>query len=143
MRTFREDYANGTQAEAQVFQRLREFLPNIKRTKAKCPVDFVQSGENKYLIELKTRTNAKDTYPTTLMPLNKLIYIQNRRDYTGIFLFNFTDGLFGVNVNDLVRDENYTVAPFRRNRRADFNDVSKLYLHINVDVLRPYNQLFN
>ena len=54
--------------------------------------------------ELKSRTNASTTYPTvwlTLMKWARLTFISESTDTVGVFVAEFTDGIWWIRVNDV------------------------------------------
>lgn len=57
---------------------------------------------DKLAIELKTRTNTYDKYPTTIIGYNKVEegFKAIEKGQKVIFLFGFTDGLYEWNLND-------------------------------------------
>ena len=85
-------------ANQNIFNRV--FSDNFINTKIKyndpyCPYDY--EGENTNTrIELKSRRNKYRAYPTTIIPVSKVL-----NSYTGrhIFCFAFTDGLYYVDYN--------------------------------------------
>ena len=93
--SFKNDYNFGLQAEDSVMSRMSaHFNTELTKTEQYSPFDFKDS---KMCIELKTRRNAKDKYPTTMVGANKVKIAQN--DTSGkryLFAFNFTDGLYYV-----------------------------------------------
>jgi hypothetical protein len=93
--SFKNDYNFGLQAEDSVMSRMAaHFDTELTKTDQFNPFDFKSS---KMCIELKTRRNAKDKYPTTMVGANKVRIAEE--DTSGkryLFAFNFTDGLYYV-----------------------------------------------
>lgn len=143
-KTFKADNLFGLKTEKDVLTLLQNNIHNgFKRTKKMSIVDFyLKTTDNKKcIIELKSRNINKSKYSTTLMPLNKYEYMLQKPNYKGIFLFKFTDGLYGCNIEDLRENENFIIDDFKRNKRVDYDDKRKKYLFINNNFLRPYNEL--
>lgn len=144
-KTFRQDNAFGLLSESKVLPTLQTIHPKFKKTGKYCPIDYILNIKNsktkKILTELKSRNVKKDTFKTTIIPKNKLDFIQKKPKFKGIFLFNFRDGLFGCNVKDLKLNENYYIDDFVRHKRSDFNDKIKKYLFINTDFLTPFDDI--
>tara|TARA_R110000824_G_scaffold203240_6_gene387652 strand:- start:913 stop:1329 length:417 start_codon:yes stop_codon:yes gene_type:complete len=96
---------------------------------------FDYIGDN-VVVELKTRRNKKNTYPTTLVGANKIIegkaHINN--GYRVFYMFRFTDGIYFIEQNDIDFDD---IRPFTRSRdnRAETKD----YCYINIKNLLPIN----
>ena len=69
----------------------------LERSTARfCPFDYQNED---WIVELKTRTNKRNAFKTTILPQKKLDKLLNdkRRKFLA---FCFTDGLFGVEVTD-------------------------------------------
>jgi len=82
---------------------------------------------DKYCYELKTRTNTKDKYPTTLIGRNK-----TESDKKIIFLFKYTDCLCYIKYKKELFDT-FEVKKFNRNVRASNKSD---YLFIPVEHLK-------
>jgi hypothetical protein len=52
--------------------------------------------EKTIFVELKTRTNTKDKYPTTMIPLSKVKIAESNPDKTYYFAFKFVDGIYYI-----------------------------------------------
>lgn len=88
---------------------------------------------DKYCYELKTRTNTKDKYPTTLIGRNK-----TESDKKIIFLFKYTDCLCYIKYNKELFDT-FEVKKFNRNVRAS-NKSDYIYIPVeHLKVLEIYN----
>lgn len=128
-RTFKEDYKFGKEKEEdkQLIEKLKNhFNDDLKKTDKKfCKWDY--EGNNIY--ELKSRTNKLLTFPTTIIPLDKVIEGKNQ-----YFIFNFTDKIGYIKYDKNIFNS-FELKPFKRNQRADFNDKEKLYYFIPVDKL--------
>jgi len=128
-RSFRQDYAFGKSKEVEVLSSVRRHF-----------VDDVDSSVDNFSIydfkgktfhyELKSRTNALNDYPTTLLPCDKVFTDRQ------IFLFNFTDGLHFIEYNKELFDT-FEKKPFVRRRRTDYVDKPKMYYYIPITALSP------
>ena len=69
--------------------------------------------------------------------------IKEKRDNNirGIFLFKFTDGLYYVEVSDLIEGVNYNVKGHQRLYRADVNDKLKDTLYIDHCIVKPIEDI--
>lgn len=87
---------------------------------------------DKYCYELKTRTNTKDKYPTTLIGRNK-----TESDKKIIFLFKYTDCLCYIKYKKELFDT-FEVKKFNRNVRAS-NKSDYIYIPVeHLKVLEYY-----
>jgi uncharacterized protein YeeX (DUF496 family) len=77
---------------------------------------------------LKTRNNKYNKYPTTLLPLDKII------SNNMIFLFSFQDGLYYIKY-DKILFHTFEIKKYVRNIRNDYNDKLKDYLFIPIEKL--------
>jgi hypothetical protein len=93
---FKKDYALGMKAEDDLLKIFCDKFGEVERTtKKSTPYDYL--GSNVY-IELKTRRNIKNQYPTTMVGKNKLDWasgvIKTNPETKIYFCFNFTDGVY-------------------------------------------------
>lgn len=99
---FKEDFNYWLLKELDIAEYFRNFWRNIIPTKDTDVLDFriEDKNWNNIWLELKSRRCKKDTYPTTMIWLNKLIETYKRYndnwEYT-LFLFNFEDWLYFIN----------------------------------------------
>jgi len=128
MCAFKRDYDFGREQEILLLPRLNDFFKdNIKPTDDKFhKYDF---EGNKCVYELKSRTCKMEQYPTTLLPVDKVIKTKKQ-----IFLFNFTNGLFYIEYDEEVWKD-IEIASFRR-FRIGVNDLQKPYYHIPTTLLK-------
>ena len=78
--------------ENKEHEKLNEIFGLLKKHKERFSIfDF---SNEKYIVELKTRTNKYDEYPTTAVSMNKIDYEDNRAK---VFIFKFTDGIYRWN----------------------------------------------
>jgi len=88
-RTYADDLRMGASNEQSVMPLLEQhFGEELKPTQAYCSYDFESVTSNtKY--ELKSRRNAYDKYPTTIIAVNKCQTVGPL-----CFVFHFTNGLY-------------------------------------------------
>jgi hypothetical protein len=96
---FNKDYREGRSKEVEILETLRRFFKDdtIRPTRNRFDVfDYV--GDFKF-IELKTRRNKMNAYPTTMVGANKLKVAATAVDDI-YFCFQFTDGLYYWKYNE-------------------------------------------
>jgi len=117
-----EDYEFGTNFEKVVVQTLNEniyFNDEIKLYKNKMKqVDF---RNNEIIGELKTRTNSKDRYSTTMFGYNKIEYLKSLENDNRVwkFYFLFTDGLYVWTYNE----DQYEIEDYNHKERGVIDQV--------------------
>lgn len=128
MRSFQEDYKFGINSEDKILPIINEYFnDNIqKSTSTYCKNDYYG---DKYIYELKSRTNKYAAYPTTLLGYNKRP--DNKEQY---FIFAFSDGLYHIKYSADLFDT-FEKKPFCRNQRSDYNDQPQMYYFIPIDKL--------
>ena len=128
MSAFMRDYNFGREQEIVLLPRLNEFFnDDIKHTTDKFH-KYDYEGTT-YVYELKSRTCKMEKYPTTLLPVDKVIKTKKQ-----IFLFNFTNGLYYIEYDEEVW-KNIEIASFRR-FRIGVNDLKKSYYYIPTTLLK-------
>jgi len=133
----------GNKAEKEFQQVMNnQFKLDLKTTDQYCFVDFVDENR-KILFELKGRKNHKNTYPTTVIGLDKIERFQEYNSKRGgkyrLFLvFKFFDGFFYFQHRD---DYKYKYHKFRRNKREGWNDKRKDYIFLPVGELKPISSI--
>lgn len=135
MSYIKTDYEFGIKSELNNFDIFREhfqdntLLPSKSRTAL-----FDYEGE-KICVELKTRRNVYNKYPTTMIGVNKLLYCKDK-DKEFYFCFLFTDGLYywKYDVNDL---EKLTYSKGGRSDRGRYE--IKDYAYIPIEMLKRIN----
>jgi hypothetical protein len=131
MRTFKEDYTTGISSELKIKTTLESFFNEpFTKTSQYHPMDY--STPTKY-IEIKTRTNASTTYPTTMIPYSKIDFAKASPSNT-YFVFVFTDGIFYIEYDEELFNS-FHVEVFQRNPRQDHTDRPQSYLYIPVSLL--------
>ncbi len=127
-RTINGDYKYGTQRERLVVDYLNSKHKNNKYELYKEKNSVMDFHNNKYECELKSRTCAHDTYPTTMVGLNKVQNMKPDKKYR--FYFLFTTGLFRWEYN---KDDFVT----RNGGRCDRGKYEiKKYIYINIKNLK-------
>jgi len=129
MASFKNDYEMGTKNEDKVLIQINSFFnDNIVKSSSKFSKYDYKGDE--YYYELKTRNNNYKTYPTTLIPYNKIM--TNKKQ---IFLFDFKDGLYYIEYTPDVFNE-FELKHFVRNQRIDYNDIMSMYYYIPIEKLK-------
>jgi hypothetical protein len=106
---FQKDYVQGILQQKAVHPKLKEFFKrDIREYEGRySKYDFY---DEKAVYELKSRTNKKMQYPTTLLTCNK---VTDSGDKSIIFLFNFTDELCYIEYDKALFDT-FERKPFSR-----------------------------
>ena len=120
---FNQDYEKGISNEDRVLEFLNK--DNVNKF-CKCSknyeFDFMNS---EYIIELKSRRNNFNKYPSTMCGYNKLKIAEDNPENKYKFLFLFTDGLY---------EDEYTIKKGGRKDRGKFE--YKDYAYIGIDKLK-------
>jgi hypothetical protein len=128
-RTFNEDYTFGLNGEGAVLDAIRIFDPTLQKTSVFHPFDFVGTTT---FVELKTRRNKKDTYPTTMISQSKVDYAMKNIGFDYVFCFLFEDGLYYIKFDK----EKFARFEVRNGGRYDRGRVEEnKYCYIPVDCL--------
>lgn len=131
--SFAADHKFGLTKENEVITLLSNaFGVELVKTSKYASIDFKSDTVD---IELKSRTTARDTYPTTIIPASKINYI---RKYGGskrfVFAFAFTDGIYYIEYDE-AKFSSFEHKMFVRNKRSDYNDKEQMYCFIPVSEL--------
>jgi hypothetical protein len=121
------DYEFGTAQEDIVLPKLKSFFGrDIKKSEDK----FAKSDyyDESHYYEMKSRTNAYNRYPTTMITEDKI-----REDKKLILLFNFTDGLYYIEYDK----DKFAQYERRMFSRAGFKWNEKSHLYIPICDLQP------
>lgn len=125
--SFFKDYQFGISTEFEILPLISKyFKSNIVRSNEKFNKFDYYDDKCKY--ELKSRNNNYNTYPTTLIAVDKVI------NDDIIFLFKFQDGLYYIKYDDTLFN-NFEKKLFVRNQRRDYNDIKKEYFFIPIEKL--------
>tara|TARA_R110000822_G_scaffold13840_2_gene48962 strand:+ start:550 stop:945 length:396 start_codon:yes stop_codon:yes gene_type:complete len=126
------DRSLGIQAEIQLLGTIQEhFGKDLKPTGTYAKFDFENETT---LVELKTRRCTSNAYPDTMIPYGKIKFLRDSNK-EGVFVFNFTDGIF---YHRFVKGNTYTVKQGGRydRGRPELNQ----YCYINRSDLLPISK---
>lgn len=128
MNKFKQDFNLGIKSENKVLKFLNEsYEDKFISTTQNCEFDFTN---NQYNIELKTRNNTYNKYPSTMVGYNKIkIAEEDNTDKKYKFLFLFKDGLYCW---DFEKDK-YTIKTGGRRDRGLYE--YKQYAYIPIEEL--------
>lgn len=127
--TIEEDLEFGLTAETDLLNTLRSFFKNnfYKIDNPRSPWDY---QNDTHFFEMKSRRNNKDTYPTTMIPKNKV------RHPNTIFLFNFYDGVYYIHYDKDLFDTFECRLNQRQSNSNHTNRIQETYF-IPVKLLSP------
>jgi hypothetical protein len=130
-RTYKQDKQNGEESELKHKNIFNTFF-NDKFNKLSTfhPLDF--EGD-KFFLEVKTRTNNYNKYPTSLISASKINFCkkQNKETY---FIFVFTDDIYYIKYDDKLF-KTFDIKPFKRSDRIDHTDKLQNYYYIPIENL--------
>lgn len=132
--SFKKDLEFGLSKEEPIRQLLEDyFKDDLTKTNNYCKFDFEGTSKKKY--ELKSRTNKKQQYPTTIIPKHKI----NKETINNglIFVFNFTDKCCYIEYDEEVFN-NFQIKTFKINRTGKYDPPTDHYL-IPVNLLIDIN----
>lgn len=99
------------------------------------PFDVMDFEGSKCYLEVKTRNNEFNKYPTTMIPMNKIEFAKTSLK-TIYFVFVFTDNTYYIKYEE-DKFKNYFIKKFKRDDRIDHKDIEKDYLYIPItDLLK-------
>jgi len=99
---FQQDLDFGFKAEDDLFSKIKEnYGENICKTAKNCRVDYESED---VLIELKSRRNTYSKYPTTMISKSKIDYML-KSGKKSICLFNFTDGVYTIEITENIVEQ--------------------------------------
>ena len=131
MRSEENDVAFGTQNENDVMPKLSFFGDIMRMDDPYAPFDFRTKNKSTF-IELKSRTNAKNKYPTTMVSQSKVDIAKQYPKKKFVFCFKFTDGLYYIQYYKELFDTFETSQGGRTDRgKAEYNN----YCYIPVSKL--------
>ena len=126
----KNEIAFGKSKENELFEEIKDFFKDDKLEKTKDRYIHFDFISDKNVIELKSRINTKNKYPTTIIGLDKvekgIEYIQEGKDV--YFIFNFTDEICYFKLN---KDYDYKVIQITRYDRNQ----NKLHIEIPIEDL--------
>ena len=132
------DYQTGLVGELEIFDKLKNNGYKVTPTPRYNPFDC--KINDKFVGEIKKRNNAKNRYPTTLLPYSKLLeYKKIKKQYQDlIIIFKFTDGDYYTTYRTLCKNK-VKYRPFTR--CSGFKHQTKPYVYIPISLLKPLDQL--
>ena len=130
---FQRDLEFGFQKEDDLFSKIKDkYGENICKTANNCRVDYESED---VLIELKSRRNTYSKYPTTMISKSKIDYML-KSGKKSICLFNFTDGLYNIEISPEIISQFELREGGRRDRgRPELTQ----YYYIPIEILTELN----
>jgi hypothetical protein len=128
--SYKQDYEFGKLNENKILSTLRKFFNDdtiMQTTNKYNKYDFKSLKTNRK-IELKSRQNFYNTFPTTIIPSDKLCH-----DVT--LVFSFRDGDYYIDY-DPVLFNTFESKLFVRNSRSDCIDRPNDYIYIPIEHLK-------
>jgi len=93
---YKKDLEFGFKAEDDLLGKIKSIYgEKICKTEPNCRVDYFDDNT---LIELKSRRNTYKKYPTTMISKGKIDYML-KSGKRSICLFNFSDGLYSIEID--------------------------------------------
>lgn len=128
--SYQQDYLFGKKEENKILPIItsyfnEEILINNERYST---FDFESDST---IYELKSRHVNHKTYPTTIIAKDKI----KEQDKKYIFLFNFKDGLYYIEYDNVLFNQ-FELKPFKRNDRIDKIEKPKEYYFIPIEYLK-------
>jgi len=127
----KRDYDYGINSECSILPTLQ----NLWGSDLECSPDkfaTIDFSSNTHLVELKTRRNSFNKYPTTMIGKNKIDYLVNS-EKKGIVVFKFTDGLYYL---EITKDNINKFGLEEGGRRDRGYDERQLYYFIPTKMLK-------
>ena len=124
---FSEDFKFGLQQEDAQFDLIKKIDCDLVKTSVKSIFDYESKNS---LVELKSRNNTCNQYPTTMVAYDKIEYAHRFPDKKIYFCFKFTDGLYYYQYN---KDDNLEYGIGGRRDRG--RDEIKSYCYIPIKYL--------
>jgi hypothetical protein len=126
------DYEFGITSELNNFELFRQHFSDETLIQSKSKTALFDYEGEKICVELKTRRNAYNKYPTTMIGINKLEYCEDK-DKDFYFCFSFTDGLYywKYDKNDLEK-----ISYSKGGRRDRGRYEIKNYAYIPIEMLK-------
>ena len=124
---FATDFKFGLEQEDAQFDLIKQLDCDLVKTSVRSIFDYESKNS---LVELKSRNNCYNKYPTTMVGYNKIEYAHKFPDKTIYFCFKFTDGLYYYKYN---KDDNLEFNLGGRRDRG--RDEIKDYCYIPIKYL--------
>nr|WPF46810.1 MAG: hypothetical protein [Lake Baikal virophage 13] len=122
-----KDYTYGREKESEILIKMNSFF-NDSITQTAERFDTKDYLGEKYKYELKSRKNKYESFPTTIIPCDK---VKEGTNY--VFLFNFTNGLYHI-YYDPELFKTFKTDTFKRTDGSQ-NNKNKLYWYIPIENL--------
>jgi hypothetical protein len=126
---FKKDYSFGLQKEVELLPIIKQFFNDDTIIQLDRHNIFDYKGDNKYL-ELKSRNNSYNKYPTTMIGYNKIKKALEFNEDV-YFIFNFTDGIYYYKFD---RDKELEIKQAGRRDRGKLD--IKDYYFIPIEILQ-------
>ena len=126
---FKKDYTFGLKKEIELLPKIKLFFNDETITQLDRLNVFDYKGDNKY-IELKSRNNNYNKYPTTMIGYNKIKKALELNEDV-YFIFSFTDGIYYYKFD---RDKELEIKQGGRRDRGK-NEI-KDYYFIPIEILQ-------
>lgn len=118
----------GFKQEDMLFDKIRSIYgETLQKTSQFSKVDYMDDDT---LIEMKSRRNKHNTYPTTMISKSKIDYMLNSGKKS-IALFNFTDGLYSIEINR-EKINHFNLGIGQRRDRGIHEQTSCFHIPINM-----------
>lgn len=128
--SYKQDYEFGKLNENKILSTLRKFFNDdtiMQTTNKYNKYDFKSLKTNRK-IELKSRQNFYNTFPTTIIPADKL-------DNDVTLVFSFRDGDYYIDYDPALFNT-FDSKLFVRDKRSDYNDRPMDYVYIPIEHLK-------
>ena len=125
-----QDLNFGFKKEDELFSRIKDkYGEGLCKTEMYCRVDYESDD---VLVELKSRRNNYNKYPTTMISKSKIDYML-KSGKKSICLFNFIDGLYDIEITEDIINQFELRGGGRWDRgRPETN----LYYYIPIELLK-------
>ena len=97
--SLKRDLDFGIASEDNLFSKIKGvYGDDVCKTSQYCKCDYESET---VMIELKTRRNSYNAYPTTMVPASKITYMLDSGKKS-FCLFYFTDGLYAIEIDNYI-----------------------------------------
>jgi hypothetical protein len=128
---FKKDYTFGLKKEIELLPKIKLFFNDETITQLDRLNVFDYKGDNKY-IELKSRNNNYNKYPTTMIGYNKIKKALELNEDV-YFIFSFTDGIYYYKFD---KDKELEIKRNYCSRRDRGRPEIKDYYFIPIEILQ-------
>ena len=130
----------GEENERKILSQLNKTYTNLQITRGGARYDFYNDD---VVIELKTRTNCYNKYPTTMIGKIKIDYFLNNKSIENkkkFCFFGFTDGLYFIEITkESIKNFELNIGGRCDRGRPEW----KNYYYIPINLLEKYNPIEN